>query len=87
MDPRDPSTDLRNTRARLIKLAIAAAIGAILTFFTIQAMLSSGPGPNKDPVAGSSVAVLAVAVFLVTTTVAHRIVSFRSSRSSRSRAR
>jgi hypothetical protein len=41
-------TDLRNTKARLGRLALAAACGAVLTFFTLEAMLSSGRGPNHD---------------------------------------
>jgi len=70
-------TDLRNTRARLIKLAIAAAIGAVLTWFAMQAMTSSGPAANRDPVGASTVPLLAIAVFVVTTAVTHGILSRR----------
>jgi hypothetical protein len=68
-------TDLRNTRGRLIQLAIAAAIGGVLTFFLIQAMTHSGRGPNEDPVGAGSVGMLAIAVFVVTTLVAHKIIT------------
>lgn len=68
-------SDLRNTRPRLIKLAIAAAIGGVLTFFTIRAMTDSGRGPNEDPVGSGSVAILAIAVFVVTTLFAHKIIT------------
>ena len=71
----DESTDLRNTRARLIKLAIAAAIGGVLTFFTVMAMMSSGRGPNHDPVGASIMPLLGVAIFVVTTSMAHKIIS------------
>ena len=70
-------TDLRDTRRRLIRLAIAAAISAVFTWFTIQAMTSSGPGPNHDPVGASSVPLLGIAIFVVLTGVAHGILSRR----------
>jgi len=67
--------DLRNTRVRLIRFAIACVIGAVLTFFTIKAMLSSGRGPNHDPIGGSLVWLLAIAIFVVTTMVALNVIS------------
>jgi hypothetical protein len=71
----EPSTDLRNTRARLIKLAIAAAIGGVLTFFTLAAMMSTGRGPSTDPIGASIPALLGFAIFVVTTSLAHRVIS------------
>ena len=71
----DSSLDLRNTGGRLIKLAIAAAIGGVLTFFTTRAMMSSGHGGNADPVGASIMPLLGVFIFVVTTGFAHAIVS------------
>ena len=71
-------TDLRNTKARLIKLAIAAVIGAVLTWFAMMAMTSSGPAANSDPVGAGSVPLLAIAIFVVTTAVTHGILSRRA---------
>jgi hypothetical protein len=71
----DESFDLRNTRGRLKKLALAAVIGAVLTFFTIRAMTSSGHGGNSDPVGASIMPLLGVFIFVLTTAFAHRIVS------------
>ena len=68
-------TDLRNTRARLMKLAVAAAIGSVLTFFMVRAMTHSGPGPNHDPIQSSSVGVFAIFVFVITTLLAHKLIS------------
>ena len=70
----DSSLDLRNTRARLIKLGIAAAIGAVLTVFTLLAMTSTGRG-NHDPVGASIMPLLGIFVFVLATAAAHRIVS------------
>ena len=69
------STDIRNTRGRLVKLGIAAAIGGILTFFTVMAMTSTGRGANGDPVGMTIMPLLGVAIFVVTTSMAHKIIS------------
>ena len=68
-------TDLRNTRARLVKLAIAAAIGGVLTFFLIYGIIQTGRGPNEDPIGTGSVGILAIAVFVVTTVCAHKVIA------------
>jgi hypothetical protein len=69
-------TDLRNTKGRLQRLALAAVIGAIMTFFMMKAMLSSGPR-NHDPVGASIAPLLAIFVFVVTTGFSHAILSRR----------
>ena len=74
----DAQVDLRNFRPRLIRLGIAAAVGAVLTWFTMHAMVSSGRGPSSDPVSSSSVGVLGIAIFVITTMGAYSIVSRRS---------
>jgi len=70
-------TDLRNFRPRLIKLAIAAAIGAVLTYFTVHAMTHSGRGPSSDPISGSSVGVLAIAIWVISSMASYSILSRR----------
>ena len=70
----EPDTDIRNTNGRLKTLAIAAAIGAVFTYFTIRA-LTAGRGPNPDPIQGSSVYLLAIFDFVLTTTLAMKILS------------
>lgn len=71
----DASVDLHNYGPRLRRLAVAAVIGAILTFFSVKAMTSSGRGPNEDPVGVGSVGMLAFAMFIITTGVAHKIIA------------
>ena len=71
----EPSVDLHDYGPRIKKLAIAAVIGAILTFFSVKAMTSSGRGPNEDPVGAGSVYMLGFAMFVVTTGMAHRIIT------------
>lgn len=71
----ETSIDLHDYGPRLRKLAIAAVIGAILTFFSVKAMTDTGRGPNEDPVGLGSVGMLAIAMFAVTTAFAHKILS------------
>ena len=61
---RDGSIDLRDHRGRLTRLAIAAAIGSIVTLIVLRAI---GPAENPDPVAAGSVGMLAIGIFVVTT--------------------
>ena len=75
----DDPTDLRDTRRRLVRLALAAVIGGVLTWFTMHAMMSSGRAPNRDPVGAGSVPLLAIAVFVVTTLCSHAILARRRS--------
>jgi polyferredoxin len=58
--------DLRDHRGRLTRLAIAGAIGAVVTFVVLRAI---GPAQNTDPVATGSVGMLAIGIFVVTTAV------------------
>jgi hypothetical protein len=69
------SMDLRNTRARLRSIALAAVIGAVFTFFTMMMMSSSGRGPNKDPIGASTFGLLAIFVFVIETVIAHKILT------------
>jgi hypothetical protein len=67
--------DLHGYGPRLRKIAIAAVIGAVLTLFAVKGMTSSGRGPNTDPVGMGSVIMVAIAMFVVTTAFAHKILS------------
>jgi hypothetical protein len=72
----DPSQiDLHGYGPRLRKIAIAAVIGAVLTFFAVKGMTSTGRGPNHDPVGLGSVGMVAIAMFVVTTAFTHKIIS------------
>ena len=71
----DEDIDLHGYGPRLQKIAIAAVIGAILTFFSVKGMTSSGRGPNPDPVGQGAVIMVAFAMFIATTAFAHKIIS------------
>jgi len=71
------NVDLHGYGPRLRKIAVAAAIGACLTFFAVKGMTSSGRGPNTDAVGSVSVWLVGMAMFVVTTVLAHKIISKR----------
>lgn len=71
----DTPVDLHGYGPRLRKIVIAAVIGAVLTFFSVKGMTSTGRGPNQDPVGLGSVGMVAIAMFVLTTVFAHKILS------------
>jgi hypothetical protein len=71
----DPAMDLMDRRGRLKRLGVAVAIGLAITVVVMWAIMSVSITPNKDPVAGSSVGLLAIFVFIVTTATAHSLVN------------
>jgi hypothetical protein len=72
----DPAQiDLHGYGPRLRKIAIACVIGAVLTFFSVKGMTSTGRGPNEDPVGHGSVIMMAIAMFVLATAMTHKIIS------------
>ena len=71
----DENIDLHDYGPRLRKIAIAAVIGAVLTFFAVKGMTNTGRGPNDDPVGTGSVGLVAIAMFALTTVMTHKIIS------------
>jgi hypothetical protein len=59
--------DLRDMRGRLRRLALAAVLGFGLTWLAMTAIGNSGPHANTDPVGASTVPLLAIGMFVVTT--------------------
>lgn len=61
--------DLRDMRGRLRRLALAAVLGVALTALAMHAIDGSGPPANSDPVGASTVPLLAIGMFVATTSV------------------
>ena len=60
--------DLRNTRGRLIRLAISASIALAITILAMLGIDASGTrGANSDPIGSSSVGLLAIFMFVLGT--------------------
>jgi hypothetical protein len=59
--------DLRDSRGRLIKLGISAAIALVVTVVVMHLINGWSRPANSDPVGSSTVPLLAIGVFVVTT--------------------
>jgi hypothetical protein len=60
--------DLRNTRGRLIRLAISASIALAVTIVAMLGIDATNTrGPNSDPIGSSSVGLLAIFMFVLGT--------------------
>ena len=75
MDDSSLDLDIHNYGPRLRKLALAAVIGAVMAFFAVKGMMSTGRGPNSDAVGATSVYMVGFAMFIATTVLAHKILS------------
>lgn len=71
----DASIDLLDRRGRLRRLAIASAIGLLITMVVVQGIASVASVASDDPIGKMSVVVCAVGVFLVATSFAHLVIS------------
>ena len=60
----DTSIDLRDHRGRLIRAAISAVVGIVVTLGIFQLLDSVAAQTNEDPVAKSSAIVMAIAVWV-----------------------
>ncbi|MEO8553395.1 MAG: hypothetical protein ABI678_25655 [Kofleriaceae bacterium] len=63
--------DLRDTRGRLRRLILAASFSLLVTTLVMRWIDSVSDAPNADPVGSSTRPLLAIAMFVVTTLVAH----------------
>ena len=71
----DLSIDNRDRTGRLVRFGIAVAIGLVVTLVTMGWIASVSAPPNSDPVGGSSVGLLAIAIFVVTSTLALGVIT------------
>ena len=71
----DAAIDLLDRRGRLRRLAIASAIGFVITMVVVQGIASVASVSSDDPIGKMSVVVCAVGVFLVATSFAHLVIS------------
>lgn len=70
MDPSD--TDLLDTRGRLRRLALAAAVALAITVAVMRWIIAVSKEPNADPMGGSIVGLVAICVFTMACAVVHR---------------
>ena len=59
--------DLRDSRGRLTRLGIGAAISLVITYVVMHAINSWSRPANSDPIGSSTVPLLAIGMFVVVT--------------------
>jgi predicted transporter len=71
----DVSTDLLDTRGRVIRLAIATVIGFMLAVVVFGFVRSVAVPPNGDPISKLGGIELALGLFLVLTAIVHAVLT------------
>ncbi len=71
----DEVVDLCGVRGRLVRLGLALVVGLVVTVATMLWIVSVSAEPNSDPVGGSIVWLLAIAMYVVTSAVAHAAIT------------
>lgn len=73
--PIDAPIDLLDTRGRVVRLAIAAAVGLVLAVVVFGLIRSVAVAPNRDPVSKLGGVELAGGLFGVFTAIVHAILT------------
>lgn len=71
----DAAIDLLDRRGRLRRLAVASALGLLVTVLVVQLIASVATVGSDDPIGKMSVVVCAIGVFLVATSFAHLVMA------------
>jgi NAD/NADP transhydrogenase alpha subunit len=67
--------DLRDTRGRLKRLALAAAFALFVTTFVMRWINSVSRPANADPIGSATVPLLAIGMFVVITALGTKLLS------------
>jgi hypothetical protein len=78
----DPTVDLLHTRERVLRLAVAAVIGAIAAYMIFGLVRSVATGPNPDPVSKLSGITLGGGLFLASTAIVNAVLGWVARRRS-----
>lgn len=73
-EPTELDTDILDRSGRLRRLGLAALIAAVATFFTLNSMIHSGQGPQKDPIGQTSVVLMGVFMFVLSTALCAKFI-------------
>ncbi len=71
----DLQVDLLNTRGRVIRLSIAAAVGFVLAFVVFGLVRTVAVAPNADPISKLGGMELALGLFLVFTAIVQAVLT------------
>ena len=71
----DETVDLLDTRGRMLRLLLAAVIGAVLSYMLFGVVQSLAVGPNPDPVSQMSQITMRAGLFLAATAIVNAVLS------------
>ncbi len=74
-EPSDLDTDILDRGGRLKRIGLAMLIGGVATFFTMYSMIHSGRGPQEDPIGQTSVVMLGVVMFVLSSAMCTKFLS------------
>jgi hypothetical protein len=78
----DQTVDLLDTRGRMLRLLLAAVIGAVLSYMIFSVVQSLAVGPNPDPVSQMSQITMRAGLFLASTAIVNAVLSWVARRRS-----
>ncbi len=67
--------DLKDTRGRVARLAISAAVGVVIAILSFNVIASVAATPNPDPISKLSGIILGGGLFVASTAVIHLILT------------
>jgi hypothetical protein len=67
----EPAIDLHDYRRRLLRLAIALVVAAGFTVLTMTGIHAFSGTPDKNPIAGSTPAFVAIIIYVMSVVGAH----------------
>jgi hypothetical protein len=74
-DPTDLDTDILDRSGRLKRIGLAMVIGGTATFFMMYSMIHSGRGPQQDPIGQTSVVMMGVIMFVLSSAMCAKFIS------------
>ncbi|MGE0404228.1 MAG: hypothetical protein AB7T06_46395 [Kofleriaceae bacterium] len=75
-EPTEPTldTDILDRTGRLKRIGLAILIGGTATFFMLNSMIHSGRGPQQDPIGQTSVVMMGVIMFVLSTAMCAKFI-------------
>jgi hypothetical protein len=68
-------TDILDRSGRLKRIGLAMLIGGTATFFMLYSMIHSGRGPQQDPIGQTSVVMMGVVMFVLSSAMCTKFIS------------
>jgi Kef-type K+ transport system membrane component KefB len=72
--PTELDEDILDRGGRLRRLGLAMLIAGVATFFMLTSMINSGRGPSQDPIGQTSVVMMGVIMFVLSTSVCAKFI-------------